>query len=87
MKTPMKRKLIGENMPFIIRIQNHFQFQMMLEHKHESALSPDATFGTNQEKIQSCTFLAFPFLLTRSLLCFLFLLRTSQDTPNVSCSS
>jgi hypothetical protein len=52
-ETPVKGELTGENMTFIIGIQNQFQFQMMLEHRHESAVSLDATFGTNQGKVWS----------------------------------
>jgi hypothetical protein len=39
MKTALPRELNGENMPFIIGIQNQFQFQMMLEHEYKSAVS------------------------------------------------
>jgi hypothetical protein len=52
-ETLVKGELTGENMPFVIGIQNQFQFQMMLEYRHESAVSLDATFGTNQGKVWS----------------------------------
>jgi hypothetical protein len=52
MKTALLGELNGENMPFVIGIQNQFQFEMMLEHGHESAVSLDATFGTNQPKVR-----------------------------------
>jgi hypothetical protein len=52
MKTALPGELNGENMPFVIGIQNQFQFEMMLEHGHESAVSLDATFGTNQPKVR-----------------------------------
>jgi hypothetical protein len=52
-EVPVKGELTGENMLFVIGIQNQFQFQMMLEHGHESAVSLDATFGTNQGKVWS----------------------------------
>ena len=45
------RSLTGDNMPFVIGIQTKFMFQMMLEDGHNSAVSIDATFGTNKKKV------------------------------------
>jgi hypothetical protein len=84
MKTALLGELNGENMPFVIRIQNQFQFHMMLEHGHESAISLDATFGTNQPKVQLPTCLEFPSLLAYSHYAFLFHSRTTGDSPTVS---
>jgi hypothetical protein len=83
MKTPLPRELNGENMPFVIGIQNLLQFQMMLEHGHESAVSVDATFGTNQLKVQSLTCLEFPSLLACSHSAFLSRSRTTGDNPAI----
>jgi hypothetical protein len=38
MKTPVIGELSKENMPFVIGIQNQFQFQMILEQGHENAV-------------------------------------------------
>jgi hypothetical protein len=84
LKTPLPKELNGENMSFVIGIQNQFHFQMMLEHGHESTVSLDATFGTNQPKVRSPTCLEFPSLLTCSHSAFLSRLRTTGDSPTVS---
>jgi hypothetical protein len=84
MKTALPRKMNGENMLFVIGIQNQFQFQMMLEHGHESAILLDATFGTNQLKIRLRTCLEFPSFLACSHYAFLSYSRTTEDSPAVS---
>ena len=48
---PVPGTLTGDNMPFVIGIQTKFMFRMMLEHGHNSAVSIDATFGTNHKKV------------------------------------
>jgi hypothetical protein len=83
-KTASPRELNGENMPFVIGIKNQFQFQMMLEHGHESAVSLDATFGTNQPKVRLPTCLEFPSLLACSYYGFLTRSRTTGDSLAVS---
>ena len=40
-----------DNMPFVIAIQTAFQFRMMLQYGHESAIAIDATFATNDKKV------------------------------------
>jgi hypothetical protein len=71
-------------MPFVIGIQNQFQFSMMLEHEHKNAISLDATFSTNQLKVRLPTCLEFPSLLTCSHYGFLSRSRTTRDNPAVS---
>jgi hypothetical protein len=83
-KTALPGELNGENMPFVIGIQNQFQFQMMLEHGHESAVSLDATFGTNQPKVRLPTSLEFPSLFACSHYGFLSRSRTTGDSLAVS---
>jgi hypothetical protein len=83
MKTALPGKLNGENMPFVIGIQNQFQFQMMLEYGHESVVSLDATFGTNQPKVRLPTYLEFPSLLACFHYGFLSHSRTTRDSPVV----
>ncbi len=39
------------NMPFTIDIQTKWQKEMMLCHGHESGVSIDVTFGTNDKKV------------------------------------
>lgn len=48
--------LTSANLPFVIGIQNEFQFKMMLQHGHESIVSMDATFGTNHWKVRPIYF-------------------------------
>jgi hypothetical protein len=84
MKTALPRELNGKNMPFVIGIQNQFQFQMMLEYRHESAVSLDATFDTNQPKVRLPTYLEFPSLLACSHYGFLTHSRTTGDSLAVS---
>jgi hypothetical protein len=43
--------LHGSNMPFTNGIQTKWQKEMMLYHGHESGVSIDATFGTNDKKV------------------------------------
>jgi hypothetical protein len=43
--------LHGGNMPFTIGIQIKWQKEMMLRHGHESGVSIDVTFGTNDKKL------------------------------------
>lgn len=52
--SPVTTTLTAENVPFVIDIQFQFQFRMMLEHRHESIVSMDATFGTNHHRVSSC---------------------------------
>jgi hypothetical protein len=40
-----------DNMPFFIGIQTAFQFMMMLQYGHKSAIAIDATFATNDKKV------------------------------------
>jgi hypothetical protein len=42
--------LHGGNMPFTIGIQTKWQKEMMLHHGHESGISIDATFKTNDKR-------------------------------------
>jgi hypothetical protein len=70
--------------PFVIGIQNQFHFQMMLEYGHESAVSLDATFGTNQSKVRLPICLEFSFLLACSHFAFMSCSRTIGDTPGRS---
>ena len=58
---PVPGELTGENMPFTIGIQTPWQKKMMLQHGHQSGISVDATFGTNEKKVRS--------ILIRTLLC------------------
>jgi hypothetical protein len=51
--------LNGDNMPFVIGIQTDFMFRMMLEHGHKSAVSIDATFGTNEKKVLGALHVSF----------------------------
>jgi hypothetical protein len=83
-KTTLLGELNRENMPFVIGIQNQFQFQMMLEHRHESAVSLDATFGTNQPKVRLPTSVEFPSLFACSHYGFLSRSRTTGDSLAVS---
>jgi len=39
------------NMPFTIGIQTKWQKEMMLRHGHESGVSINVTFGTNNKKV------------------------------------
>jgi hypothetical protein len=41
-----------DNMPFVIGIQTAFQFMMMLQYGHKSAIAIDATFATNDKKVR-----------------------------------
>jgi hypothetical protein len=43
--------ITADNMPFVIAIQTAFQFRMMLQYGHESAIAIDATFATNDKKV------------------------------------
>jgi hypothetical protein len=43
-------------MPFTIVIQTEWQKEMMLHHGHESGVSINATFGTNDKKVTSFLF-------------------------------
>lgn len=43
--------ITADNMPFVIAIQTEFQFKMMLQYGHESAIAIDATFATNDKKV------------------------------------
>jgi hypothetical protein len=83
-KIALPGELNGESMPFVIGIQNLFQFQMMLEHGHESVVSLDATFGTNQPKVRLPTFLEFPSLFAGSHYGFLSCSGTTGDSLAVS---
>ncbi len=56
--------LNGDNMPFVIGIQTDFMFRMMLEHGHKSAVSIDATFGTNEKKVLGALHVSFFFFET-----------------------
>ncbi len=47
----VKGNLHGGNMPFTIGIQIKWQKEMMLRHGHESGVSIDVTFGTNDKKL------------------------------------
>ena len=40
-----------DNIPFIINIQTSWQQDMMLKHGHKKAISVDATFATNENKV------------------------------------
>jgi len=42
-----------DNMPFTIGIQTSWQQDMMLKHGHKKAVSIDATFATNENKVCS----------------------------------
>ena len=41
-----------ENIPFTIGIQTSWQQDMMLKHGHKKAVSIDATFATNENKVR-----------------------------------
>jgi hypothetical protein len=43
--------IMADNMPFVIGIQTNFQFRMMLQYGHQSAIAIDATFATNDKKV------------------------------------
>jgi hypothetical protein len=43
--------ITADNMPFVIGIQTNFQFRMMLQYGHQSAIAIDATFATNDKKV------------------------------------
>jgi hypothetical protein len=47
----VERNLHGNNMPFTIGIQIKWQMEMMLRHEHESGVSIDVTFRTNDKKV------------------------------------
>ena len=47
----MDGAITADNMPFVIGIQTSFQFRMMLQYGHQSAIAIDATFATNDKKI------------------------------------
>ena len=49
---PVPGELNGNNMPFTIGIQTQWQKKMMLQHGHRGGISVDATFGTNDKKVQ-----------------------------------
>jgi phosphoribosylformimino-5-aminoimidazole carboxamide ribonucleotide (ProFAR) isomerase len=57
-KVEVEGTLQGCNMSFIISIQTEWQKEMMFSHGHESGVSIDVTFGTNDKKI-----IAFRFAL------------------------
>ncbi len=57
-KVEVEGTLQGCNMLFTIGIQTKWQKEMMLCHGHESGVSIDVTFGTNNNKI-----IAFLFAL------------------------
>ena len=50
-RVPVSGTLTADNVPFVIGIQNEFQFKKMLQHGHESIVAMDATFGTNHWKV------------------------------------
>ena len=43
-----------DNIPFTIGIQTAWQQDMMLKHGHKKAVSMDATFATNENKVCAC---------------------------------
>lgn len=71
-KGPVSGTLTAANLPFVIGIQNEFQFKMMLQHGHESIVSMDATFGTNHWKVRPKHFHRVSFrspILSETLTC------------------
>ena len=44
-----------DNIPFTIGIQTSWQQDMMLKHGHKKAVSIDATFATNENKVSKCS--------------------------------
>jgi hypothetical protein len=55
-KVEVEGTLQGCNMLFTIGIQIKWHKEMMLCHGHESGVSIDATFGTNNKKITAVLF-------------------------------
>ena len=55
-----------DNIPFTIGIQTSWQTDMMLKHGHKKAVSIDATFATNENKVSAHNILHTSMLRTRT---------------------
>jgi hypothetical protein len=65
-------ELQKDNMPFVIGLQDNFQFATILGHNHQSTILVDATISTNHKKV---TFHTWHFRHMSRAYCHSILLR------------